>query len=264
MRNDIGFYIEADVASVYNAYLKALKGEPFRKSCNEQPYHTISFGLNPSLRFNINGGSCHIHLMPHGVGTAVNIRFTVVQAVSPRYGKYAEILNNTFMKYLPVQPHPAKYNMDDFLRPENQVVPSNVAEPACAPAPVAAEPACAPAPVAAEPACAPVPVAAEPACAPAPVAAEPACAPAPVAAEPACAPAPVAAEPACAPAPVAAEQVVTSAPRFCGNCGAKLESNLRFCTQCGTPIAKPRVCANCNAPAKENDRFCGNCGTKLQ
>ncbi len=231
MRNDIGFYIEADVASVYNAYLKALKGEPFRKSCNEQPYHTISFGLNPSLRFNINGGSCHIHLMPHGVGTAVNIRFTVVQAVSPRYGKYAEILNNTFMKYLPVQPHPAKYNMDDFLRPENQVVPSNVAEPACAPAPVAAEPACAPAPVAAEPACAPVPVAAEPACAPAPVVAEPA---------------------------------VASAPRFCGNCGAKLESNLRFCTQCVTPIAKPKVCANCNAPAKENDRFCGNCGTKLQ
>lgn len=220
MRNDIGFYIEADVASVYNAYLKALKGEPFRKSCNEQPYHTISFGLNPSLRFNINGGSCHIHLMPHGVGTAVNIRFTVVQAVSPRYGKYAEILNNTFMKYLPVQPHPAKYNMDDFLRPENQVVPSNAAEPACAPVPVAAEPACAPAPAVAEPATAPAPVAAEPA--------------------------------------------VASVPRFCGNCGAKLESNLRFCTQCGTPIAKPKVCANCNTPAKENDRFCGNCGTKLQ
>ncbi len=149
MRRDMGFYVEADVASVYTAYLKALSGDPFRRSCNEQPYHTLSFGLNFSMKYNMNGGSCHIHFMPHGSGTAVNIRFSIAQAAGARYGKYTEVLNNTFMKYLPIAPRPANYNMDDFLRPENQVVASSASRAFVASAPVTQAPVATPAPASA-------------------------------------------------------------------------------------------------------------------
>ena len=163
MRKDLGFYVEADIASVYTAYLKALSGDPFRRSCNEQPYHTLSFGLNFSMKYNMNGGSCHIHFMPYGSGTAVNIRFSIAQAAGARYGKYAEVLNNTFMKYLPVQPRPANYNMDDFLRPENQVVASSASSAFVASAPVAQAPVATPAPAPASAPLTPPPVAASPA-----------------------------------------------------------------------------------------------------
>ena len=101
--------------------------------------------MNYSFKYNMNGGSCSIHLMPSGSGTAVNMRFSIAQATGARYGRYAEDLNAAMQKFLPVVPRPATYNMDDFLIPANQVTPAGIQRPA---APVAA-PAPAPAPAAA-------------------------------------------------------------------------------------------------------------------
>lgn len=228
MRRDVGFYIEASIDRVYQAYLDAATHPPFERSCKEEPYHTISFGINFSFKYNMNGGSCNIHLMPCGSGTAVNMRFSVAQAAGARYERYAQDLNSAMQAFLPVAPQRADYDMDEFLKPANQVTPSMLTRQsaqtfrAAAPAPV--------------PEPAPVP------------------APAP-------APAPEAA-PAPAPAPEAAPQ---SAAAFCTRCGNPLDAGDRFCSRCGAPCAAParKVCPNCRAEAEDDDAFCCFCGTKL-
>ena len=218
MRRDIGFYVEADLERVYNAYLQAATNKPFERTCSKEPFHTISFGVNYSFKYNMNGGSCNIHLMPCGSGTAVNMRFSIAQAVGARYERYAEDLNNAMRAVLPVLIRPSSYNMEDFLRPENQITPATLHP---APAPVVA----------------PMPT---PVITPAPV----------VAAAPMAAPAPVQAEvdirycvhcggaltpggrfcSGCGAPTKAAEE------KICPNCQAKAKANDTFCYMCGTKL----------------------------
>ena len=124
MRRDMGFYVEAGIDKVYEAYLLAAKNPPFERDCREEPYHTIAFGVNFSMKYNMNGGSCNIHLMPWKTGTAVNMRFSIAQLAGARYERYALDLNAAMQKFLPIPPVPMDFNMDDFLKPENQVTPA--------------------------------------------------------------------------------------------------------------------------------------------
>lgn len=62
----------------------------------------------------------------------------------------------------------------------------------------------------------------------------------------------------------------------CPKCGAALNDNAAFCTECGTKIqsdntaANPvnnnfsRKCSHCGAALKDSDTFCTNCGMKVQ
>ena len=129
MKRDISFFVPADIAQVYNAYLMAATHEPFERDCAQEPYHTISFGINYSWKYNMNGGSCNIHFMPHGNGTAVIMRFTIVQVFGARYESYAENLNEAMQKFLPVAITEANYNMEEFLRPQNKVTPISTMDP---------------------------------------------------------------------------------------------------------------------------------------
>lgn len=153
MTRDLFYYIEADVATVYNAYLTAAQRPPFERDCHQEPYHTINWGMNFSMKYNMNGGSCILRFMPYGNGTAINIHFIVAQLAGARYERYAEDLNRALVNILPIAPAPIRLNADDFQRPENRITPANV-RPA-APAPIAA-PIAAPAPA---PVAAPTPVA---------------------------------------------------------------------------------------------------------
>lgn len=142
MRRDISFYIEANIEQVYHAYLMAATNKPFERTCDEKPLHTISFGVNYSVKYNMNGGSCNIHFMPCHSGTAVIMRFSIAQAFGARYERYAGDLNNAMQKFLPVVPQPASYQMDDFLKPENQITPATLqhnAAPAIPTAPAVPE-----------------------------------------------------------------------------------------------------------------------------
>lgn len=120
MRRDVGFYLEADVEQVYLAYLNAATHKPFLRECKQEPFHTISFGLNYSFKYNMNGGACTLRFMPYGSGTAVNMRFSIAQGVGARYNRYAEELNRAMQAFLPVLPTPASYDVEEFLKPENQ------------------------------------------------------------------------------------------------------------------------------------------------
>ena len=49
----------------------------------------------------------------------------------------------------------------------------------------------------------------------------------------------------------------------CPQCGARIEDDSRFCSECGKEIAQANVCPHCGASVGEGDAFCQNCGKNL-
>jgi hypothetical protein len=49
----------------------------------------------------------------------------------------------------------------------------------------------------------------------------------------------------------------------CPYCGAKLNDECLFCTECGKELPKGFVCPNCGASVNEGDAFCTECGKKI-
>ena len=47
----------------------------------------------------------------------------------------------------------------------------------------------------------------------------------------------------------------------CPRCQAENEDRLKFCEDCGAPLA--RACLNCGAQARSGKKFCGECGASL-
>ena len=139
MRRDICYYYQAPIAQVYQGYLSAAGNDQFRRECREEPYHTLTFGLNFSMKYNFNGGSCVIRFIPWQGGTAVNLRFSLAQAAGARYEWYDRDLTAAASAIIGVVAQPAKVPVDYFLDPANRVAanaPQPVA-PAPAPAPKA-------------------------------------------------------------------------------------------------------------------------------
>ncbi len=196
MRRDICCMYNKNIREVFNAYMSAID-TVLGKRGEAQPYHTISFGLNMSFRYNINGGSCTVHLMPYSGGTAVDVRYSIAQLAGARYAAHCQELTRGVEEVLGVPSMPVDLDVEIFLMPYNQVTSAN--DPR-----IASAPAFAPAPA---PVLAPPPP-------PAPMA--------PTAPMPELAP-----QPAYVPAP--------QPFKFCTSCGTKLSTDARFCTACGKP-----------------------------
>lgn len=148
MRRDVCYFFETDVKNLYSAYLMAAKGEPFGRDCKEEAFHTFSFGLNYSMKYNMNGGACTLHFMPYKNGSAVNMRFSIAQLAGARYGKYAEDLTQAAANILAKAAYNVNIDVEEFLKEENkvmatqapvaEVVSTPVAEAVPTPVPVAA------------------------------------------------------------------------------------------------------------------------------
>ncbi len=139
MRRDICYHYQAPIAQVYQGYLSAAGNDQFRRECREEPYHTLTFGLNFSMKYNFNGGSCVIRFIPWQGGTAVNLRFSLAQAAGARYEWYDRDLTAAASAIIGVVAQPAKVPVDYFLDPANRVA-ANAPQPAApqpAPAPKA-------------------------------------------------------------------------------------------------------------------------------
>lgn len=48
----------------------------------------------------------------------------------------------------------------------------------------------------------------------------------------------------------------------CPNCGAQMNDDSLFCTECGSKIPQGDVCPHCGASMNDGDVFCQNCGKK--
>ena len=120
MKRDIFHYFESDVKTVYSAFLKAAK-EKFGKDCNAAPYHEVSFGLNFSLKYNMNGGACHIHFIPYKSGTAVGIRYTIVQLLGARYEAHDSDMLSFVEGEIGKRATSINIDMEEFLKDSNRV-----------------------------------------------------------------------------------------------------------------------------------------------
>ena len=49
----------------------------------------------------------------------------------------------------------------------------------------------------------------------------------------------------------------------CQNCGAPLANDDKFCTNCGAKVDVELKCSKCGATIAQGDKFCTNCGNKL-
>ena len=120
MRRDLVHYYERDIVSVFEAY-KAAAMQKFGKNCRAEPYHTLSFGLNYSMRYNMNGGACTVHFMRYGTGTAVNIRYSIVQVAGARYGAHDAELSSFVTAALGVPVQDLNVPPEVFLQEQNKV-----------------------------------------------------------------------------------------------------------------------------------------------
>lgn len=131
MRRDICYFFPVSVDRLYNAYLSAATNSRFRRECNEEPYHTLGFGLNFSMKYNFNGGGCTVRFIPWEGGSAVTLRFTIAQLAGARYEKYAQDLTDAAAAVLGVAGQKTDIDVEIFVAPENKVVPA--ADPISAP-----------------------------------------------------------------------------------------------------------------------------------
>lgn len=91
MRRDLVYYYDRPLDAVFNAFIQAAN-QRFGKNCKIEQGKTISFALNYSFKYNMNGGTVTAHFMPYQNGTAVNLRYTIIQAVGARYKAHAKDL----------------------------------------------------------------------------------------------------------------------------------------------------------------------------
>lgn len=135
MRRDVMHFYNADVETVYQAYLTAAQNPPFGRTCEQKPFYSIQFGLNFSMKYNMNGGSCTIHFIPYGSGTAVNLRFSVAQLAGARFEAYDHALADQVIELLRVPAQPLQINVEEFLQPGSWKVSEEPIAPPTPPTP---------------------------------------------------------------------------------------------------------------------------------
>ena len=142
MRRDLCFYYPCPMNTLFGAFLQAAK-QQFGKDCRILDGKSINFGLNYSFKYNMNGGSITVHFMPYQNGTAVDLRYSVVQLMGARYKKHAEDLTGYVSKLIGIKAQPANIDINLFLQYEGGAKP--IAPAKTAPqAPVVPQPAAAP------------------------------------------------------------------------------------------------------------------------
>ncbi len=120
MRRDVIHYYEKGIAEIFEAY-RAAAMQKFGKDCRAEPYHTLSFGLNYSFRYNMTGGACTIHFMPYGKGTAVDVRYSIAQIAGARYGAHDQELSQFVTSVTGAPAQRLDIDADSFLLDQNKV-----------------------------------------------------------------------------------------------------------------------------------------------
>ena len=229
MTRDLCYFYPCPLNAVYGAFVQTA-AQKFGKDCKQTPMISLSFGLNFSMKYNMNGGACTIHFMPYQNGTAINIRYSIVQLMGARYKKHAQDMTLFANAIIRANAQPADINVQEFLNYEanqvrsqspmvqpvqnNQSIPPQNYQPSQQVPPRQYQPQTAyRQPVNQYP------------------------------------------------APQKAVGV-----KYCHNCGRQLPADARFCTNCGTGIAvtaPASVCPNCRKPLQPDEKFCTGCGTKI-
>ncbi len=115
MRRDLCYFYPCATGDVFNAFIQAANRK-FGKDCRViSEGKTLSFGLNYSFKYNMNGGSVTVHLMPYQNGTAVDLRYTIVQLAGGRYKAHARDLTLYTDGILRAKAQPISIDVNAFL-----------------------------------------------------------------------------------------------------------------------------------------------------
>lgn len=120
MRRDLCYFYPIPVEPVFDAFVQAAR-QKFGKNCKIDAYKTLSFGLDYSFRYNMNGGSLTLHFMPYNNGTAIDMHYTVVQAFGARYQKHADDVLIFVNAALGAQAQPIQLDINQFFAYETGV-----------------------------------------------------------------------------------------------------------------------------------------------
>ena len=226
MTRDLCYFYPCPLNAVYGAFVQTA-AQKLGKDCKQTPMVSISFGLNFSMKYNMNGGACTIHFMPYQNGTAINIRYSVVQLMGARYKKHAQDLTLYANNILRANAQPANINVQEFLN--YAATQTRAQSPMAQPAQNARA----------------MPQQTPPQY------------------QPQAAPQTAYRQSVQQyPSPQRPAQGV----KFCTYCGKQLPADARFCTNCGKGIAMPAptpACPNCGKPLQADEKFCVRCGTKI-
>ncbi len=222
MRRDICLIYQKSVKEVFDAYILAIR-DRFDKECDAKPYYALTFGLNFSFKYNMNGGACTVHFMSLEQGTAVNVRYSVAQGVGARYEAHNRDLTKVVESRLGCSAQAADIDVEEFLKPENQTVYDSAYKIRSGQPTVNSQE--------------PVPWAQV-------------------------TPVPISNTGSVSTQNIYSAQLEMNNKK-CSGCGNSLSHGARFCTFCGKQVATQRFCSQCGRPINENDRFCASCGTKL-
>ncbi len=124
MRRDICCLFDKPLPEVFDAYVKAAK-TLFDQNAGVECYHTIKIGLKYSFKYNMNGGECLVHFIPWENGTAVNVRYVMVQLFGAKYEAHYKDLLCTVEKILCIKSKPASIDMELFTKSESKVYSLN-------------------------------------------------------------------------------------------------------------------------------------------
>lgn len=114
MRKDFCYFAQCDEKTLFNAYLQAIQ-TLFDTHATLSPYYRIKFDLGFSFKYNMNGGACTLHIMPVNGGSAVNIRYSIVQLCGARCGTHAKNLTEEASRILGFSPTECNINVKDFV-----------------------------------------------------------------------------------------------------------------------------------------------------
>ena len=114
MKKDLCYFYPVPVEPVFDAFVQAAKRQ-FGKNCKIDAYKTLNFGLDYSFKYNMNGGSLTLHFMPYQGGTAIDMRYTMVQLVAGRYQKQGNDVLAFTDAALGVKAQPISLDINQFL-----------------------------------------------------------------------------------------------------------------------------------------------------
>ena len=123
MRRDLVYFYDRPLGAVFDAFVQAANRK-FGKNCKIEQNRTISFALNYSFKYNMNGGSVTARFMPYQNGTAVNLRYSIVQLFGARYKAHAQDLTMFVNGLLQTAGSLIQLDVQQFLAYEQQAGPA--------------------------------------------------------------------------------------------------------------------------------------------
>lgn len=115
MKANVFHYYPARIEEVYSAYKHAVRNA-FETVADATQPHALSFKLDFSFKYNMNGGDCKLYFAPYRNGTVVRVHYVVVQLLGARYKAHAIHLSNEVVRLLGVQAEDIQMDIKEFER----------------------------------------------------------------------------------------------------------------------------------------------------